>query len=136
MSKLLIIDGGTRTLELEQATVGYLRRPETRDNRRIETVDIYIDDVSRQERLVLKVRHTSTLAGNKPRGSMDEVTLYTIIGYNPERNSWGPEERRADLEISWENGDRLVREITEHVQANFSQFDGGTTWYAKNRHYL
>lgn len=135
MKPLILIDGGTRTLDLDKATVAFLRRPEPRDNRKVVTHEIYIDDVDAKERLVLKVRHTCTLAGNKPRGSRDEITIYTIIGYDPDKRRWGPEERSAYLEVSWENGKRLIDAITEHTKEAMDQFNGGKTWYAQARPY-
>lgn len=136
MSQLLIIDGGSRTLDTSKATIAHIYRPEYLNGQKREKVWFFIDDVEKQERLVLEVNHVSTLKGNKPKESRDRVVLTTIHGYNPEKNNWGPQQSISGLDISWKNGKRLIDEVTAHAQANFSQFDGGTTWYAKNHHYL
>lgn len=129
MEKLLIVDGGSRSLDLSLATIGHIYPPTFSSGRRYDEVHLYFDDKAKAQRLVLKVKHYSTLSGRKPKWGEDEVVLYTIDGYDPDKNQWGPSERRSELPIDWKNGARLLAEMTEHIRAHFTQYNGGIHWY-------
>lgn len=133
MTELTIIDGGNRTLDLDKATVLHIHRATIFNGVRTWIVELFIDDMAKQERLVLKVHHRTTLAGRKPCHGSDEVTLYTLYGYDQAQGKWGPTERRADMEISWQNGRRLVNAIHELAQQHFYQLcpPEGAHWYRR-----
>lgn len=130
MSQLLIIDGGSRTLDLSQCHIGHIYKPEIRAGRRVEQLWLFFDDRAKEERLVLQLLHRSTHKGNEIRGTMSDIKLTSIFGYDPQKNRWGPTERHSDMQITFANGKRLVQEMTAHIHATMNQFNGGAHWYA------
>lgn len=131
MNQLTLVDGGSRTLDLNKATVIHLYPPRLHDGIRTEVAWLFIDDRAKQERLVLSVQHRTTLACRKPRWGSDSIELVTIFGYNPEKNNWGPTERRSDMEIDWKNGKRLLTAIQDLAMAEFAAYNGGPHWYRR-----
>lgn len=131
MEKLVIVDGGTRTLDLTKATIIHLHKPRLDGGVQTAEVWLFIDDVEKKERQVLKLLHRTTLAGRKPRWGEDSIQLTTIYGYDPEKKSWGPSERQSHMEIDWKNGKRLLAEIQDLALAHFDAYNGGPHWYRR-----
>lgn len=132
MTQLILIDGGSRTLDLARSTVITMERPNVYNGYRRHPVLLYVDDKERKERLVLKFEHVTTLTGNKPRKHpTTELGLTTIMGYDPDKNCWGPTERRSFMDIEWANSRRLLEEITAYRDLHFEPYGRHVTWYRK-----
>lgn len=132
-TELLMVDGGTNTLDLTKATIVRDNASRFHDGIRIQEIHLYIDHKDKEERQVFKVVHRSTLGNRKPRWGSDTIELTTIYGYNPDKNVWGPSERRSDMEIEWKNGKRLIKEILEFAQAELVQRRPGESYYRRTQ---
>lgn len=131
MSLLTMIDGGSATLDLDKATIIYLFEPRYRDGIRTHEVWLFVDDKDRAVRLVLKVLHRATTACRRPRHGSCSIQLTTIYGYDPQNNRWGPSEHQSYMDIEWPNAKRLIEEIDALAQAEFTQLEGGHSWYRR-----
>lgn len=131
MERLTMVDGGSATLDLTKATIIHLHNPRFHDGIRTLEAWLFIDDKEKAQRQVLVVKHRTTLADRKPRWGSDSLKLTTIYGYDPEKNCWGPTERRSEMDIEWKNGKRLIDEIQDLALADFDAYRGGPHWYRR-----